>query len=125
MQAAFLQKFVRTQQSRIKRNSRAAAWTRDVHATNEQIWKTERELQQLMSDMQANGTVHSAFCQEWAEQERQSQISLHELTAKCNAAVAEARAGCEGVSPAQLAEHNVRCGKQLEECAWDLGREMR
>lgn len=125
LQAAFLHNFVRNQEARIKRNSRSAAWRRDAHNTKQQAMRTETELQQLVSDLKASGTVHAAFCQEWVEQERQSQLSLHDLKLQCNAEVAQTRQGGKGPTTSELTEQHVRYAQQMDKTVWDLAQETR
>jgi hypothetical protein len=122
LQAAFLHKFVRNQESRIKQTGRTAAWRQNAHTTKCQALRTESELQQLVCDLKDSGTVHVAFCLEWVEQERQSQLSLHELKLQCTADVAKAQ---KGLITAQLAEQHLKCAEQMDQSVWDLTQEVR
>lgn len=87
--------------------------------------RTETELLQLVSELQSYGTVQAAFCHEWVEQKRQSQLSLHDLKLQCSADVAQFRAGCKDQATSQLAEQHVRCAEQMDQTVSDLAQEIR
>lgn len=85
---------------------------------------TETELQHLVSDLKAGGTVHAAFCHEWVEQERQSQLALLDLKLQCSDDVAQVREGCAGAAT-ELAEEHIQRAQQMDQNVWDLALEIR
>lgn len=125
LQAAFLHQFVRNQKARLKRTSRSAAWRHDAHTTKEQALRAETELQQLVHDLKAAGTVHAAFCQEWVEHERRSQVVLHDLKLQCSDKVAQVREGCTGATTEQLVREQMGYAQQMDQNVWDLAQEIR
>jgi hypothetical protein len=125
VQAAFLHKFVRNQQDRIRRNSISAAWTRDAQGTKEQALRAETELRQLVTDLRSSATVDAAFYQEWIEHERHVQLSLHEVELQCNADVTRLRAGCSTLAASDVVEQHVQCAAQLDKDVWDLSQDIR